>query len=121
MSFDRLFTRFTAASADLAGRPIMFISALIVVIVWALSGPYFNFSDTWQLIINTGTTILTNLLVFLVQATTNRDSIAIQAKLDELLDIDTRDHRKMIGIERMTLNELEKVREEIERRVRAAV
>ena len=81
----RLFERFAQAIASWAGRPPAFALAFIVVLVWGISGPVFQFSDTWQLVINTGTTIVTFLMVFLIQNAQNRDAAAMQAKLDELI------------------------------------
>ena len=80
-----LFTMFAQKTAHLAGRPITFLLAVITIIVWAATGPMFGYSDTWQLVINTGTTIVTFLMVFLIQNSQNRDSLAFQVKLDELI------------------------------------
>jgi low affinity Fe/Cu permease len=79
------FARFAAATSHVAGRPVPFSGAVLVVLAWALTGPLFGFSDTWQLVINTGTTIVTFLMVFLIQSTQNRDAAAVQIKLDELI------------------------------------
>ena len=79
------FTTFSKATASAAGKPVTFILAVVAIVVWAVSGPVFGFSDTWQLVINTSTTIITFLMVFLIQNTQNRDSIAVQLKLDELI------------------------------------
>src|SRR5262249_32046553 len=79
------FSRFASSTAQLVGHPYMFLSAVIVLILWAISGFFFHFSDTWQLIINTGTTIVTFLVVFLIQNTQNRDAKALHLKLDELI------------------------------------
>lgn len=79
------FTRFTSRTSTLLGRPVVFISALIVLLLWGISGPLLGFSDTWQLVINTGTTIITFLMVFIIQNTQNRDSLAVNIKLDALL------------------------------------
>ncbi|HEV7700003.1 MAG TPA: low affinity iron permease family protein [Pyrinomonadaceae bacterium] len=79
------FTRFANATAHATGKPVTFILAVSVVVVWAVTGPLFGFSDTWQLVINTGTTIITFLMVFLIQNTQNRDGLAVQLKLDELI------------------------------------
>jgi low affinity Fe/Cu permease len=85
MSISQAFTRFAKRTAQASGHPVTFGLALLVIIAWALAGPLFDFSDTWQLVINTSTTIITFLMVFLIQNTQNRDSIAMQIKLDELL------------------------------------
>ena len=79
------FTVFAQRTAQLAGRPVTFMLSALVIVVWAVTGPIFNYSDTWQLVINTGTTIVTFLMVFLIQHTQNRDSLAFQVKLDELI------------------------------------
>ena len=79
------FTLFAQKTAQLAGRPVTFMLAVLVILVWAVTGPLFGYSDTWQLVINTGTTIVTFLMVFLIQHTQNRDSLAFQVKLDELI------------------------------------
>jgi low affinity Fe/Cu permease len=79
------FARFAAATSHVAGRPAAFSIAVLVVLAWAVTGPLFGFSDTWQLVINTGTTIVTFLMVFLIQSTQNRDTAAVQIKLDELI------------------------------------
>lgn len=115
---ERAFTAVAAKSSAFAGSPATFVAMVGFVLIWAGTGPHYHYSDTWQLIINTSTTIITCLLALLIQSTANRSELAIQTKLDELLDIDTKDHRKMIGIERMTLSELELLRDEIEARTR---
>lgn len=79
------FTRFTTRASTLLGRPLLFISALIILLLWAVSGPLLGFSDTWQLVINTSTTIITFLMVFIIQNTQNRDSLAINIKLDAIM------------------------------------
>jgi low affinity Fe/Cu permease len=98
-----------------AGRASTFILAVSVVIVWAVSGPLFGFSDTWQLVINTGTTIVTFLMVFLIQNSQNRDSAAIQVKLDELIRVGAA-RNSMVGIEHLTDDELEDIRTKCEAR-----
>jgi low affinity Fe/Cu permease len=85
MNIAESFSRFAKATARAAGQPATFGLALLVIVAWAVTGPIFGFSDTWQLVINTGTTIVTFLMVFLIQNTQNRDSVAMQIKLDELL------------------------------------
>jgi low affinity Fe/Cu permease len=101
-----------------AGRASTFILAVGVVIMWAISGPLFGFSDTWQLVINTGTTIVTFLMVFLIQNSQNRDSAAIQVKLDELIRVGTA-RNSMVGIEHLTDDELEDIRTRCEARAKA--
>jgi low affinity Fe/Cu permease len=110
----RAFTVFAGAVSKWTGRPLAFILCCALVIVWALSGPLFGFSDTWQLVINTTTTIVTFLMVFLIQNTQNRDNAAIQAKLDEIIRTSDSDN-EFIGIEHLSDEELEKILEEVER------
>ena len=100
------FTRFARTASVAAGRPATFFAAVAVIVIWAISGPLFHFSDTWQLVINTGTTIVTFLMVFLIQNTQNRDGAAIQTKLDELIrSSDAED--EFMGIEKLTDKQLE--------------
>ena len=108
-----MFTRIANEIAFAAGKPIAFILCCLIVVVWGISGPIFGFSDTWQLIINTGTTIITFLMVFLIQNTQNRDGIAIQAKLDELVRV-SEAKNTFIGIEHLTEEEVEKFRKQCE-------
>jgi low affinity Fe/Cu permease len=109
------FTRFTKASAHAAGRPTAFFCAVLVIATWAITGPLFHWSDTWQLIINTGTTIVTFLMVFLIQSTQNRDSVAVQVKLDELLRVSTGAHNVLLDLEELDESELNRIREVYER------
>ena len=111
---DRIFTAIAARIAAWAGQPGAFILALAVIVVWGTTGPLFGYSDTWQLIINTGTTIVTFLMVFLIQNAQNRDAGAIQAKLDELIRAVTNARNEYIGIEHLTDAELQKIRAAIE-------
>ncbi|MFD1189623.1 low affinity iron permease family protein [Phenylobacterium conjunctum] len=104
----KTFTRFSTAVARWTGRPMVFITCCALVILWAVSGPLFGFSDTWQLVINTSTTIITFLMVFLIQNTQNRDSNALHAKLDELIRI-SEAHNSFIGIENLSDEELEEI------------
>jgi low affinity Fe/Cu permease len=105
------FTRFAGWSAWATGHPLAFIIATTACVAWAVTGPIFDYSDTWQLVINTGTTVLTFLMVFVLQHSQNRDAIAIQAKLDELI-LHTRDARNdLIEAEKLTDKELELLRE----------
>jgi len=98
-----------------AGHPITFGTAVGVIIVWAATGPLFGYSDTWQLVINTGTTIVTFLMVFLIQNSQNRDAAAMQAKLDELLRAVDKAREKFIGIEHLTDQQIELIRSALER------
>jgi low affinity Fe/Cu permease len=104
------FTRFAKGTAYATGRPSTFALALIVVVVWAVSGPLFHWSDTWQLVINTGTTIVTFLMVFLIQSTQNRDAEAVQVKLDELLRVTPGAHNVLMNLEELEEDELERIR-----------
>ena len=97
-----------------AGHPVSFSLALLTILVWALSGPLFGFSDTWQLVINTGTTIVTFLMVFLVQNTQNRDSAAIQLKLDELIRAFEGAHNALLDLEELTDHDLDRLRKRYE-------
>jgi low affinity Fe/Cu permease len=110
-SFERLASRVATA----AGRPRAFLIALSIVIIWGLSGPVFHWSDTWQLVINTGTTIVTFLMVFLIQNAQNRDGAAIQAKLDELIRAVSHARNEFIGIEHLTEAELDEIRSALEK------
>ena len=108
--FEHMATRIAAA----AGRPWAFILAFMIIVLWSLSGPLFGWSDTWQLVINTGTTIVTFLMVFLIQNAQNRDAAAIQAKLDELIR-SSRGRNEFIGIEHLSERELIGIRAALER------
>jgi len=109
----RQFGRAASFIARQAGRPAAFITALLVVIIWGATGPVFQYSDTWQLVINTGTTIVTFLMVFLIQNSQNRDSAAIQVKLDELIRVGE-GKNFFVGIEHLGDEEIERLREMIE-------
>ncbi|MBV8799568.1 MAG: low affinity iron permease family protein [Alphaproteobacteria bacterium] len=108
-----LFSRLSNEVARLAGKPVTFALCCLTIIVWAATGPLFHYSDTWQLIINTGTTIITFLMVFLIQNTQNRDGAALQAKLDELIRATQDARNELVGIERESEAKVEKLREEI--------
>ena len=116
--FARLFGDVANTTAQAAGRATTFILAAGVIVVWGITGPIFKYSDTWQLVINTGTTIVTFLMVFLIQNSQNRDSAAIQVKLDELIRASTV-RNAFIGIEHLTDEELEKIRDTCEQRASA--
>ena len=113
---EKLFVRFATLTAKVAGKPWTFIACLAVVLIWAISGPIFKFSETWQLVINTGTTIVTFLMVFLIQNTQNRDGAAMQAKLDELIFAIRQADARFIGIEHLTERELDAILAEVEAR-----
>jgi low affinity Fe/Cu permease len=115
--FEKTFTRIANTVAYISGMPMTFIVCVLVVLAWAVSGPLFGFSDTWQLVINTGTTIVTFLMVFLIQNTQNRDGAAIQAKLDELIRV-TEAQNNFIGIEHLTESEVEEIRDKCEQAAR---
>lgn len=116
--FSRLFGDVANKTSQAAGRASTFILAAGVILVWAITGPLFQYSDTWQLVINTGTTIVTFLMVFLIQNSQNRDSAAIQVKLDELIRVSTA-RNSFVGIEHLTDEELEDIRTKCERRAEA--
>jgi low affinity Fe/Cu permease len=112
-----LFSRMANATAAWSGKPAAFLTALGVVLVWAITGPIFHYSDTWQLVINTGTTIVTFLMVFLIQNTQNRDTLALQIKLSELIVAMKGADNKMAAIEDAPDEELEWAHEKVKRKV----
>ena len=112
---DRLFTRVAGAIAFFAGQPLAFIIALALMIAWAATGPVFHYSDTWQLVVNTATTIVTFLMVFLIQNSQNRDAAAMQAKLDELIRALDGARQRFIGIEHLSDREIEQLRTALEK------
>ena len=104
------FTRFASWIASAAGHPSAFAGACLIIVGWAILGPLFSFSDSWQLVINTGTTIVTFLMVFLIQNTQNRDSMAMQLKLDEVIRAMEGAHNALLDLEELTERDLEKIR-----------
>jgi len=112
---DRIFGAFAHRVASWSGQPLAFILAVTVIVGWVMTGPVFHYSDTWQLIINTGTTIVTFLMVFLIQNAQNRDGSAIQAKLDELIRAVADARNDFIGIEHLTEAELERIKAMLEK------
>jgi low affinity Fe/Cu permease len=116
---EKTFIRFATATSRVAGKPWTFLACLGIVLVWAVSGPVFGFNETWQLVINTGTTIVTFLMVFLIQNTQNRDASAMHAKMDELLHAVRGAEERFIGIEHLTDHELAVILAEVEARALA--
>ena len=117
-NFSTLFGEVASRTSQAAGRASTFAVAAAVVVIWAVSGPIFHYSDTWQLVINTGTTIVTFLMVFLIQNSQNRDSAAIEVKLDELIRVSAV-HNSFVGIEHLTDEELDDIRNKCEARAQA--
>jgi low affinity Fe/Cu permease len=113
----RFFARIASKSAYLMGHPVSFLVATLACVIWAVSGPVFNYSDTWQLVINTLTTVLTFLAVFLIQNSQNRDGAAIQAKLDEILRAVADARPGFVGLEKLTDSEIERIKTALEREV----
>ena len=111
---DRFFTRIASAIAAFTGQPAAFVIAVALIVIWGVTGPLFHYSDTWQLVVNTATTIVTFLMVFLIQNSTNRDAAAMQAKLDELIRAVSDARNGFIGIEHMTDKRLEELRRSLE-------
>ena len=111
----RFFNLCATKISTAAGQPLTFIIAFAIILVWAVTGPLFRYSDTWQLIINTGTTIVTFLMVFLIQNSQNRDAAAMQAKLDELLRAVDKARERFIGIEHLTDQQIELLRAALEK------
>jgi low affinity Fe/Cu permease len=109
------FRHFARKSSEVLGSPWAFISAIFVIVVWGLTGPAFHFSDTWQLIINTGTTIVTFLMVFLIQNTQNRDAKAVHLKLDELIRAVQGARNQLVDLEKLSDDELKKLEEQFTR------
>lgn len=109
-----IFHKIASKVSTLMGSPLAFITALVIILTWAITGPIFDFSNTWQLVINTGTTIITFLMVFLIQNTQNRDAKAIHLKLDELLKSSKGASNSMIDAESLSDEELEKIHNQFE-------
>ena len=114
------FSQVARRIAVLAGRPMVFLAAVLSIVLWGLSGPIFGFSDTWQLIVNTSTTIITFLMVFIIQNTQNRDTAAMQLKLDELIRATQGAHNALLNLERIDDEQFERYRRSYEKLAAAA-
>jgi len=114
MNLAKTFNRMAQATAKFTGNPVCFCIALGVVLLWAVAGPFFGFSEVWQLVINTGTTIITFLMVFLIQNTQNRDTEAMQIKLDELIYVTRRANNELLDLEELEEAELDRLRQRYE-------
>jgi low affinity Fe/Cu permease len=115
-----LFTRLSQTTARWAGKPITFVMAVAIIVIWGLSGPIFGFNDTWQLVINTSTTIVTFLMVFIIQNSQNRDTAAMQIKLDELIVRLEGAREELMDLEELDEDKLEAIRDEFEKRAAKA-
>jgi len=120
MTLRRVFNLVAKKAAYAAGTPWTFLGALAIVVIWGASGPIFKFNDTWQLVINTGTTIITFLMVFLIQHSQNADTAAIQIKLDELIRANAKANNELLDLEELDEERLEEIRREYERMAREA-
>jgi low affinity Fe/Cu permease len=114
------YSRFAKQASRFCGRPHVFAAAIAIIVLWAISGPLFGFSDTWQLVINTATTIVTFLMVFLIQNTQNRDTEAIQVKLDELIRATKGAHNALLDLEELEDDEVDKFRDQYQALAHAA-
>jgi len=117
---DFRFSRLARRVANLSGRPATFLAASAAILLWALSGPFFGFSDTWQLIVNTSTTVITFLMVFIIQSTQNRDTTALQIKLDELIRATQGAHNALLDLEEIDDERFEAYRRSYEKLAAAA-
>ena len=114
MKLAKTFNKMAQATAKFTGHPVCFCMAMLLVLVWAASGPFFGFSEVWQLVINTGTTIITFLMVFLIQNTQNRDTEAMQIKLDELIRVSRVANNELLDLEELEEAELDRLRQRYE-------
>jgi low affinity Fe/Cu permease len=113
---DEIFDWFACQSSRLTGKPLAFLAAVMIVVVWALTGPLFGYSDTWQLVINTGTTVITFLMVFLIQHSQNRDTLALQLKLSELILAVEGARNRLAAVEDFSDRELERLKKKVRKR-----
>lgn len=113
-SWNKIFTELAKWASRATGRPMTFVLATLTIVVWGISGPLFDFNETWQLVINTGTTIITFLMIFLIQNTQNRDTAAIQIKLDELIRAMEGAHNALLDLEELEDHDLERLRSDYE-------
>ena len=120
MNLGRLFARFANAVAHATGQPATFALAVLSIVAWAATGPLFGYSENWQLVINTGTTIVTFLMVFLIQNTQNREGHAVQIKLDELIKVIEQAHNGLLDLEELEEAELDSIRAEYQKLARQA-
>jgi low affinity Fe/Cu permease len=114
ITMNDIFRKFATRISHIVGSPATFFLAVLVIILWAATGPLFNFSDTWQLVINTGTTIVTFLIVFLIQNTQNRDTKALHLKLDELIRTNSKARNGMVNLETLSDEELDSLQQQFE-------
>jgi low affinity Fe/Cu permease len=112
---NEFFRRFAHASAELMGSPVAFLAGFLLILVWGATGPAFHYSDTWQLVINTGTTVVTFLMVFLIQSTQNRDARAVHLKLDELIRAVAAARTRLVHLEDLSDDDLKKLEEEFKK------
>jgi low affinity Fe/Cu permease len=115
MKLTQMYSQLAKEASRFSGRPSVFAVAVLAIVVWIVTGPMFGFSDTWQLVINTGTTIVTFLMVFLIQSSQNRDTEAIQVKLDELIRATQGAHNELLDLEEMAEEELDRFRDRYEK------
>jgi len=116
---DRFFTQIASRSASIMGRPAAFVVSTVLIVLWAINGPFLHYSDTWQPIVNTATTVLTFLAVFLIQNSQNRDGAAMQAKLDEILRALDRARPEFVGIEHLTDAQICEIRDALEKDIQS--
>jgi low affinity Fe/Cu permease len=117
---DRIFTKIANRCAQIMGQPAAFVISVLLIVLWAVSGPMLQYSDTWQLIVNTATTVLTFLAVFLIQNSQNRDAAAMQAKLDEILRALENAREEFVGIEHLTDTQISAIRDALEKDIKNA-